>query len=286
MDLPNGYSLVIDIAESPTPIMMMSGEYNRYYKRVDCKSHPMNEREVRERYERMFGRRDAVKQMIADADPQYAWLNGQSKQPPWLTLLVVPEFGPIDIFNPATFKVPDLGALLSRRRSNLVNDLPTPRPTYFGLEYTKGSSDQPRSVLRLHRSGVIEYHHAVGDSNDRDWVSSTTGMPESVHSEISAEREACVLLDVLEIAEGLHEAGGYASGLYVQADYRHYGGWCVVGTGASHGLQGSGPLMHTVSTTVRHLGEDRRLFVQGLLDRLWQASGLTHCPVHFDEDNA
>jgi len=73
-----------------------SKSLSRYYHRIDAKSLPMGEREVRERSSRMEARA------------------GVGDTPPWFTLLLVPLFGPLDIFNPAEFTVSASANVTSR----------------------------------------------------------------------------------------------------------------------------------------------------------------------------
>ena len=97
-----GHRLVVEIEESLTPVMVSGKGQSRYYHRVDSKSLPMGEREVRERYARMDARANVVDRLIDEAKPTRLIGAGvMGDTPPWFTLLLVPSFGPVDVFNPA-----------------------------------------------------------------------------------------------------------------------------------------------------------------------------------------
>ncbi len=79
----------------------------------------MGEREVRERDARMEARADVVDHMIDEAKPTRLIGAGVGDSLPWFTLLLVPSFGPVDIFNPAEFTVLPLPTLAHRLSSSL-----------------------------------------------------------------------------------------------------------------------------------------------------------------------
>ena len=75
----------------------------------------MGEREVRERYARMETRADVVDRLVDEAKPmRMVGAGAVGGTPPWFTLLPVPLFGPVDVFNPAEFTVPVPANVTSR----------------------------------------------------------------------------------------------------------------------------------------------------------------------------
>ena len=130
-----GYCLVVEVEESLSPVMVSGKGQSRYYHRVDSKSLPTGDREARERYARMESRADAVDRLIDEAKPTRMIGAGIGDTPPWFTLLLVPLFGPVDIFNPAELTVPVLRAVVPTARTEMPGRLLSARPTYQGLEW-------------------------------------------------------------------------------------------------------------------------------------------------------
>jgi hypothetical protein len=276
--IEEGHALVIDVAESLAPVMRLGGKENCYYHRVDRKSRPMNEREVRERYERVFVRHEVVERLIEQARPQSGWTM-QSEAVAWLTILCVPSFGHLDMFNPATgFQLKDHLRHVPQLRSERLK-MPVGWPTYFGLETRWGDQKEPRMLLRLHRSGVIEYHHAVYADGVPDWLVIGPHAGPVVRLKIVGLDEARAALDFLELAEGLYREAGYASDVHIRGHYTDLvGRWMFAAAGGGHEILHD-PQAHSMDTSVARLRDDRREFVQGLLDRVWQAGGWIGCPL-------
>jgi Putative DNA-binding domain len=267
----SGFCLVVDVAESLSPVMTVGTGENRYYQRVKWNSVAMNERQVRERYERMQTRRDAIEALVAETDPMPCWDPSTGLQSPWLTILTVPSFGALDLFNPAEFQPLNLLFFFRSNQPELARHLPRPKPTYFGLESIEGSAQTPEFMLRIHRTGVIEFHHAVTDAKlgIHQLTPDIIDGPLFVH----ARQQGQLMLEVLELAENLYRHAGYLSHLHVRGSYVGFGGWHV--GSARHGI--ITPKAHSMDTRVDCLSEDRFEFAQGLLDRVWQAAGAHEC---------
>jgi hypothetical protein len=211
--IPNeggGYCLVVEVEESLSPVMVSGRGQSRYYHRADSKSLPMGEREVRERYARMQARADVVDRMIDEAKiTRMVGAGIVVDTAPWFTLLLVPLFGPVDIFNPAEFTVPPLHTLPPKARTEMPGRLLNARPTYQGLELEAlDGAGGYQFLLRLHRSGVFEYHHAVKDVG---------GFPGHA---IAPQLESRAMLDALDIAGGLYGLTSYHSFLQVRTEYQ------------------------------------------------------------------
>ena len=153
-----GYCLVVEVEESLSPVMVSGKGQSRYYHRIDSKSLPMGEREVRERYSRMEARADVVHRLIDQAKPTRMIGAGSGDTPPWFTLLLVPMFSPVDIFDPAEFAVPVLHTVVAKARTEMPGRFLNARPTYQGLEWEAlDGGGGYQFLLRLHRSGVFGY---------------------------------------------------------------------------------------------------------------------------------
>jgi len=276
--VPDGHCLVIDVPESLAPVMVTGRREFTYYHRVDRKSFPMTEREVGERYERMHAKRNVIDQMVEEAQPMPRWELGEG-QSPWLTILTVPAFGPVDLFNPAAFRVSGFSQYMPNSRAQLAGQLPTPRPTHSGLESLNGTRGAPEFLLRLHRSGVVEYHHAVRDANLGVHSPEGINFVNSTGLRVSAGAEGVAMLDFHELAENLYRGTAYASALHIRGEYVGFGGWWP-DSGGLHGI--TTPRPHHMDTSVDRLSADRFDFVRGLLDRVWQSAGANECGHKFD----
>lgn len=266
IEVDGGYCLAMEIPESIAPVFVAAKGHNRYYKRYDARSIPMHERDVQARYQRMLSSRDYVASLTRDASIVNGWPVSERPRLPWVSLVAVPAFGPVDLFNPATFARPDLTEFAERRTGHL-DRLTEYRPTYFGLEVCEGSEPYWTVLIRLHRSGVVEYHHAIEDS-DVGWVSVRDGQSAPPAIDLGFERSR--LYEAVEVAEGLYRTAGYMSEVSLSAEYRIPGGWQL----GSLRLYAPEPLSHSEWVSVAHLAECKESFVEAVLDRLAQASGL------------
>lgn len=261
----DGYCLALEVPESVPPVFVSARNHNRYYKRYDTKSAPMHEQDVQSRYQRYLASRTSADRLIKEAKVIKGWPPSERPQPPWVTLVAAPAYGPLDIFNPATFARPKLFELLRERRSGLWDRLLRYRPTYFGLEVSLGSEPYWEALLRLHRTGIIEYHHAISD-DDGGWVGTNGGKNKP---SIGLGRERNLLLEAIEVVEGLYRAAGYLSDIFLWSEHRIPGGWDL----GSVGLSAPEPLDHSTWISVTHLAEHQKEFVEASLDRVAQAAG-------------
>ena len=114
---------------SPSKVVAIASSWRSrslpgYYHRVDSKSLPMGEREVRERHARMEARADVADRLVEEAKPtRMVGAGAVGGTPPWFTLLLVPVFGPVDIFNPAEFTLPVLHTVVPRARTEMPGRL-------------------------------------------------------------------------------------------------------------------------------------------------------------------
>jgi len=268
-----GYCLVVEVEESLTPVMVSGKGQSRYYHRVDSKSLPMGEREVRERYARMEARADVVDRLIDEAKPTRMIGAGVvGGTPPWFTLLLVPMFGPVDIFNPAESTVPVLHTVVPKPRTEMPGRFLNARPTYQGLEWEAlGGAGGYQFLLRLHRSGVFEYHHAVTDAG---------GYPGHA---ISPQLECLALLDALDIAGGLYGLTSYHSFLQVRTEYQGLNDCHISDAFAGSVIRVAQFIRHEAETSVDRVPEDAVGIVQATMDRVWQAAGHRRSDVHAGE---
>jgi hypothetical protein len=267
-----GYCLVVEVEESLSPVMVSGKGQSRYYHRIDSKSLPMGEREVRERYARMEARADVVDRLIDEAKPTRLIGAGIGDTPPWCTLLLVPMFGAVDIFNPAEFTVPVLHTVVPRARTEMPRRFLNARPTYQGLEWEAlDGAGGSQFLLRLHRSGVFEYHHAVND------VGGYAG-----HA-ISPQLECLAMLDALDIAGGLYGLTSYHSFLQVRTEYQGLNDWHISDAFAGSTIRAPEFIRHQAETSVDRVSEDSVGIVQATMDRVWQAAGHRRSEVHAGE---
>jgi len=232
----------------------------------------MGEREVRERYARMEARADVADRLVAEAKPTRMIGAGIGDKPPWFTLLLVPMFGPVDIFNPAELTVPVLHAVLPKARTEMPGRFLNARPTYQGLEWESlhgGGGYQ--FLLRLHRSGVFEYHHAVSDAG---------GHPGHA---ISPQLECLAMLDALDIAGGLYGLTSYHSFLQVRTEYQGLNDWHISDAFAGSTIRAPELIRHQAETSVGRVSEDAVGIVQATINRVWQAAGHRRSDVHAGE---
>jgi hypothetical protein len=286
VEVSEGHCLVIDVAESLAPVMLCSAERNGYYHRIDNKSWPMNERQVRERYERLSGRRTTVQTLIAEASPvppPDEPMEPGATLPAWLTLLAVPAYGPMDLFNPATYRAPSFAELLRTDRNvGLITELPLLQPTYFGLEARWRNRYSLEVLLRLHRSGIIEYHHTPCHATNWPMAALPASRGAGVPMRLSGMIECRAIMDFLELAEALYRDAGFASELHLRGYYQRLTGWLCSSPSASSPIDHD-PLAHTVDTNVQRLESTGRAFAQGLLDRVWQAAGSERCEIPIEQ---
>jgi hypothetical protein len=283
-----GHCLIVEVAESLAPVMIRREDHNGYYHRVHCKSWPMNERQVRERYERLFVRHATVDAAIEEARPAGRptdLIQEGATRPAWLTILTVPAFGPQDLFNPATFKVASFGALLRNDREvGFVDLLPSPRPSYFGLEARFAGGLGGREILlRLHRSGIIEYHHTPVDLFHPDQAVLPASRGATVRMTVHGVVEGYAVLEFLELAEALYRKAGFVSDIHIRGLYEGFDEWWTCGQAPLRFPFLGPPRAHIVDSSVERLSEDRLSFAHGLLDRVWQAAGLEICHAPFDQ---
>ena len=267
IEVDGGFCMTLEIPESVAPVFVAARGHNRYYKRYDTKSAPMHEQDVQNRYQRYLASRASAERLIEAAGVVEGWPASERPRPPWVSVVAAPAYGPVGLFNPATFEKPTLTGLLRERRSGLWDRLLNYRPTYFGLQVSLGSEPFWTALLRLHRTGIIEYHHAVRDSND-GWVP-VDGSPAEKPS-IGLALERGLLHECMDVIEGLYRSAGYVSDLFLWSEYRIPGGWDL----GSLSLSAPVPLAHSEWVSVIHLAERQTDFVEALLDRLAQAAGL------------
>lgn len=270
--IEGGYCLVVEVEESLSPLMVSGKSQSQYYHRVDSKSLPMGEREVRERYASMEARADVVDRLIDEAKPTRMIGAGINDTPPWFTLLLVPMFGPVDIFIPAEFTVPVLRTVAAKSRTDMPGRFLNARRTYQGLEWEAlDGGGGYQFLLRLHRSGVFEYHHAVKDVG---------GYPGHA---ISPKLECLAMLDALDIAGGLYGLTSYHSFLQVRTEYQWLNDWHISGAFAGNKIRAPQFIRHQAETSVDRMSEDAVAIVQATMDRVWQAAGHRQSDVHAGE---
>jgi len=130
------------------------------------------------------------------------------------------------------------------------------RPTYrgFELEALDGAGGY-QFLLRLHRSGVFAYHHAVRDAG---------GYPGHA---VSLQLECLAMLDALDLAGGLYGPTSYHSLVQVRTEYlAHLGGL------RRRHDRGPELIRHQAETSVDRVSEDAASIVQAMMDRVWQAA--------------
>ena len=266
IEVDGGFCMALEIPESVAPVFVAARGHNRYYKRYDTKSAPMHEQDVQVRYQRYLASRTAVDRLIEDAKIVTGWPPSERPRPPWVSLVAAPAYGSVDIFNPATFARQKLYDLLRERRSGLWDRLVGYRPTYFGLEVSLGTEPYWHALLRLHRTGIIEYHHAIADS-DGGWVR-VDGRTNKLS--IALGRERNMLLEAIDVVDGLYRAAGYLSDIFLRSEYRIPGGWDL----GSLSLYAPEPLDHSAWISVARLADQQKDYVEACLDRVAQAAGL------------
>jgi len=80
----------------------------------------MVEREVRERSASTEARAVVVDRLVDEAKPtRIIGARVVGGTPPWFTLLLVPMFDPVDIFNPAELTAPVLHAVVPKSRTEM-----------------------------------------------------------------------------------------------------------------------------------------------------------------------
>jgi len=264
VSVESGYCLIVDVPESVAPVMVSGSGQNRFYKRYQRKSVPMNERDVRERYARLASVREVVADLLESAAPVYGhpspWWTGNHLG--FLTLLVVPAFGPMDLFDPARFRPPELRDLLAAPRKDLWRYMRLGRPAYFGTEYSFDNPDHMLAFLRLHRNGVAEFHYTL-DVREED-------------ASFYTILQANVLLDALEALEAIYRKAGYFGDVHVLGEYRHVDGYKIwIQKDTVVPLDSPRPLAHSTITSVETLSQARLEFVTSLLNRVAQAAGVS-----------
>jgi len=95
----------------------------------------MGEGELRERCARMEARADVGDPLVDEAKLTRRIGPGIGGTPPWFTLMLVPPFGPVDIFNPAELTAPVLQSVVPKARTEMPGRFLNARPTYQGLEW-------------------------------------------------------------------------------------------------------------------------------------------------------
>ena len=266
--VPGGFCLVVDVPESLLPVMCIGTGQNRYYMRYQTKSAPMNERQVRERYARVLAIEGVRERILSEVNPftgnpEPFW---EGKHPGYLSLVVLPSFGPIDIFNPAVFQAPDLRPLVKTERHDTLRYLGLPTPRYFGCEY-RFQGPTLLYFTRLHRNGVVEFHYTLELAEE-----ARQGSPH-----FYTLSQADPLLDVLEATEGLYRAAGYYGDLHLIGRYENLDGYVIwLNTQSRAVASAPAPLQHELDSSVERLAQDRLVFVKGLLDRLAQCAAATN----------
>lgn len=233
----------------------------------------MGAREVRERHARMEARADVGDRLIDEAKlTRMIGAGALGGTPPWFTLILVPVFGPVDIFNPAEFTLPVLHTVAPRARTEMPRRFLNARPTYQGLEWEAlDGGGGYQFLLRLHRSGVFEYHHAVKDVG---------GYPGHA---ISPQLECLGMLDALDIAGGLYGLTSYHSFLQVRTEYQGLNDWRISDALTGSAIRAPEFIRHQAETSVDRVSEDAAGIVQATMDRVWQAAGHRRSDVHAGE---
>lgn len=275
VEVEGGYCIVIDVEPSALPVMVISGGDNRYYKRVNFKAVPMDEREVRERYERGLRTLDTVERIIGKArvldgltDQEFIALQqtGRMNRPPALRIVAAPLFAGGEVFDAS------MGRLaLSALGDEYWGDWGL-EPRAFGLEARVGRS-APFFVLRAHRSGVVELHRHF---HQYDLSATRT------RSYMVALEEAAVLRHEVVLLARLYERAGYHQQIELRAEYRWLSGFSLIGEKQrSYGDVASEPAAFILRTTPGFLARQPDDVVVPLLDRVWQAAENRRCePLH------
>jgi hypothetical protein len=184
----------------------------------------------------------------------------------------VPPFGPVDIFNPAESTVPVLHTEVPKARTEMPGRFLNAHPTYQGLEWEAlDGGGGYQFLLRLHRSGVFEHHHAVKDVG---------GYPGHA---ISPQLECLAMLDALDIAGGPHWLTSYHSFLQVRTEYQGLNDWHISDALTGGIIRAPQFIRHQAETSVDRVSEEAVGIVQATMDRGWQAAGHQRPDVHAGE---
>ena len=275
VEVDGGYCVVIDVEPSVMPVMVTSGGDNRYYKRVNFQAVPMDEREVRERYERSTRSLETAQRLIEEAvtfegltvmeKADFCAANGWDRSPAWLALVAAPFFPSGEVFDGAMGRL-QLSALGDKYWGDTAVE-----PHASGLELRLGERP-PYLLLRAHRNGVIELHEYF---HGRD----LTRQPPT---QINALQEATLLRHYVLVIARLFEYAVYLLGIEIRAEYHDVTGFALVGDGhLRESTISTDPPRFMLRTTPAALVRDPDLVVVPLLDRVWQAAGTRRCePLH------
>jgi hypothetical protein len=259
------FCLVIEIPESITPVMLQGKDENRYYWRQGRASVPMTEQQVRERYDRMITASQAVESLIDAAGVLEHPKGAPGFDCAWFTLLVVPAWGSLEIFDPSETTVPaELATLTEDPKTTGFRWFHSRVPTHFGLEYRLPQKDgRLRFGLRLHRTGLIELHLVqYGPTGLRHESAGPS-------SNICADELARCFLDGFHVARGLYETEGYSGEVEIRANVGGVSGFLA----DSKPIQAGAGFTTSRRSSVPTLREDSVPFVQSLLNRIWNAAG-------------
>jgi hypothetical protein len=275
------YCLVLEIAMSPGPVMVIGASENRYYKRVNQKTVPMQEHEIQAAYNRLSRARDLVEELIENATPlvkmeQADWErlpqggeDGFHEHPGWLTLLTAPLFPPGELFDPIALNQRRLVDFSNERESDLLNHMQPLSPTAFGAE-SRLNPEYPYDLFRVHRNGVLEFHRMIART-------SPMGKPMPV-SVFWPQPEYRYMLDALRTFAGLYLEAGYYGPLTVRGVYTLMQGYDLPSQYRGARALDAEPSGFATDSSVEALARDAPEIARAIIDRVWQAGGHPRCP--------
>lgn len=166
--------IIIYVAESWTgPHMVTIGGENRYWTRHNFQSGPvvMDEREIRERYERDLRLFGVVDEYVSSITEVLGFSPGRYSNV-WDTGLLFLVAAPV-LLTPNRVDVsnPEIRTWLDSRRNNPwnpTNDHPFFKPSlggllFEGIDFQYGIGGYVNTRLELHRNGLVEYARGIGE---------------------------------------------------------------------------------------------------------------------------
>jgi hypothetical protein len=257
-----GFYLVIEIEPSLYPVMVIGKDENRYYKRVNLQSVPMEEREVRERYELVSREPSIVERALKRSSLMQSegfprGLDGYGLVG-YCSTLAVPTLPTDDLFDPADYHGFDISKLASRRDSWL-RSLGPMEARDFGVGSQSFSDLAGHWGLRIQRHGVVECFREVLYV----FKSNNTFL---------ARQEDSDLREFLQAIPTLFSSAGYFGPLRIMIAYHTINGRTIDGT--QYVIRAAKqPIEFVVDTSVGAMPDQVDAISLAAVNRVLQAAG-------------
>lgn len=280
-----GEYIIIEIPKSLRGLHMVTlGGLNKYYKRYDFESRPMNPYEIEDSYKQYLLVEKNIEQRFDFLDDKSQNIYPTKTGVTWLSIKVIPRFGSQNMFVPIIpwdiikfVQIPR--GIRSKENMEGINRF---RPVYEGLRaefqmQTENLGNKKYEYYHtLLRSGEAVFGFRLGDEGDKY---------------IYPIQLLYVLHDVLSFMSGVYFEVGYYGPVDIRATWHSIRNLRPsqrnINIRLSFGSQDieTSQFEHQIVTTPKKIEVDLPETIRDLLDHFWQSFGMISCNLYKEESD-